>query len=207
MADYATLRGPVGLNRVYASVANGSMAKGSLSHEAWLDALRAGRTFATNGPLLNFSLGGTPIGETLRLEHAQRVPFAAQLRSIVPLDHAQLVCNGRVVRELALGAHRDALEASSTVPIGASGWCVLRAFTARAVYPILDNFVYATTSPVYISVRGERPRSSGDARYFEAWIDHLTETTAHYPDWNSDAEKAAVLQELRDARSVYERLE
>ena len=52
MADYATLRGPVGLNRVYASVANGP-----LDSEAWLAALRQGRTFATNGPLLDFSLG------------------------------------------------------------------------------------------------------------------------------------------------------
>lgn len=206
MANYATLRGPVGLNRVYASVPNGSMTNRSLSHEAWLDALRAGRTFATNGPLLDFSLAGTPIGETLRLERGQRVPFSARLRSIVPVDHAQVVCNGKVVRELALGAERKTLQASGTLPVGASGWCVLRAFTAKAEYPILDNFVYATTSPVYISVRGERPRSSGDARYFEAWIDHLMETTAHYPDWNSDAEKAAVLKQLRDARAVYEGL-
>ncbi|HJX22009.1 MAG TPA: CehA/McbA family metallohydrolase, partial [Steroidobacteraceae bacterium] len=60
MANYATSRGPVGLNRVYASVANGA-----LSSEAWLDALRQGRTFATNAPLLDFSVAGTPIGSTL----------------------------------------------------------------------------------------------------------------------------------------------
>ena len=202
MADYATLRGPVGLNRVYVSVANAAF-----SHDAWLEALRAGRTFATNGPLLNFSLGGHAIGSTLRLERAQRVPFSAQLRSIVAVDHAQIVCNGRVVRELAFGVHRDRLEVSGTVPIGGSGWCLLRAFTAAAEYPILDNFVYATTSPVYVSVRDERPRSSEDARYFEAWIDHLLETTSAYPDWNSQAEKAAVLKELRGARAVYERLD
>ncbi len=72
---------------------------------------------------------------------------------------------------------------------------------------MLDNFVYATTSPVYVSVRGERPRSPADARYFAAWIDHLLEGTAAYPDWNSAAEKAAALQELKDAREVYRRLE
>src|SRR4029077_6666830 len=38
MADYATLRGPVGLNRVYASVPNGP-----LDSESWLAALRQGR--------------------------------------------------------------------------------------------------------------------------------------------------------------------
>jgi TolB protein len=202
MADYATLRGPVGLNRVYASVADGA-----LKSDAWLRALRAGRTFATNGPLLNFSLGGEPIGSTVKLERAASVPFSARLFSIVPLDHAQIVCNGRPVRELALGAQRDRLDVTGSLPIGASGWCVLRAFTARAEYPILDNFVYATTSPIYVTVHGETQRSPEDARFFTAWIDHLLETTAGYPDWNSAAEKAGVLQKLRDARAVYQRLE
>jgi hypothetical protein len=202
MANYATLRGPVGLNRVYASVANGA-----LSSESWLEALRQGRTFATNGPLLDFSVAGNPIGSTLRLERGQSVSFSARLRSIVPVDHAQVVCNGRIARELALGPHRDRLEVSGTLPIGSSGWCLLRAFTAKAEYPVLDNFVYATTSPVYVSVRGERPRSPDDARYFKAWIDHLLQTTGSYPDWNSATEKAGVLQTLKDARAVYERLE
>jgi TolB protein len=202
MANYATLRGPVGLNRVYASLANGP-----LDSAAWLEALRQGRTFATNGPLLDFSLAGNPIGATLQLERGQTVPFTARLRSIVPVDHAQVVCDGRVVRELALGTHRDALAVSGTLPISSSGWCLLRAFTARAEYPVLDNFVYATTSPVYVSVGAEKPRSPADARYFEAWIDHLLATTAAYPDWNSAAEKAGVLQKLKDARAVYERLQ
>src|SRR5205807_2101689 len=76
MANYATLRGPVGLNRVYASVANGP-----LSSESWLDALRQGRTFATNGPLLGFSVAGSPIGSTLRLARGQRVPFSPRMRA------------------------------------------------------------------------------------------------------------------------------
>ncbi|MBV8495833.1 MAG: CehA/McbA family metallohydrolase, partial [Gammaproteobacteria bacterium] len=167
MANYAVLRGPVGLNRVYASVP-----EGNLTSEAWLSALKAGRTFATNGPLLDLSIDGHHIGDTLALERARPVPFTARMRSIVPVDHAQLVCNGRVARELTLNSHRDALEASGTAPLAQSGWCVLRAFTARAEYPILDNFVYATTSPVYVSVNGAQPRSSEDARYFVAWIDH-----------------------------------
>ena len=202
MANYATLRGPVGLNRVYASVANGA-----LTSEAWLEALRQGRTFATNGPLLDFTVAGSHIGATVRLERAASVPFTARLRSIVPVDHAQVVCNGRIVRELPLGAHRDRLEVRGTLPFKCSGWCVLRAFTSQAEYPILDNFVYATTSPVYVSVGGERPRSGEDARYFEAWIDHLMETTARYPDWNSPAEKATALKQLQDARAVYQGLE
>jgi Tol biopolymer transport system component len=202
MADYATLRGPVGLNRVYASVPDGPLASA-----AWLEALREGRTFATNGPLLDFSLAGRPIGSTVALERARDVTFSARLRSIVPVDHAQVVCNGRIVRELALGARRDALAVTGKLPLRDSGWCVLRAFTANAEYPVLDNFVYATTSPIYVSLLGARPRSPEDARFFEAWIDHLIETTSGYPDWNSPAEKTAVLERLRASRAVYQQLE
>jgi Tol biopolymer transport system component len=202
MADYATLRGPVGLNRVYASIADGP-----LESAAWLAALREGRTFATNGPLLDFSLAGQPVGSSVTLARSEDVDFRARLRSIVPVDHAQVVCNGRVVRELTLPAGRESLEVGGKLPMTASGWCLLRAFTADAKYPILDNFVYATTSPIYVSIAGAAPHSPADARFFEAWIDHLRETTAAWPDWNSPDEKTAVLQKLSAARAVYARLE
>ena len=84
---------------------------------------------------------------------------------------------------------------------------MLRAFTTQARYPILDNFIYATTSPVYVSLAGKKPHSAEDARFFVAWIDHLLETTGNYPDWNSAAEKTAVLLKLQAARSIYARLE
>jgi TolB protein len=198
MADYATLRGPVGLNRVYVSVPNGPLDSG-----VWLAALRGGRTFATNGPLLDFSLAGSPAGASVELAAPRAVAFSARLSSIVPVDHAQVVCNGEVVQELRLGKTHASLEVQGTVSLKSSGWCVLRAFSARAEYPVLDNFVYATTSPVYVTVAGAKPRSPQDARFFVAWIDHLLQSTAAYPDWNSAAEKAGVLKELSDARAVY----
>jgi TolB protein len=202
MADYATLRGPVGLNRVYAQ-----LPRGPLASDAWLAALRAGRTFATNGPLLDFSIAGQGLGANIGLAQPAAVAFSAKLRSIVPVDHAQIVCNGQVMRELPLNTARNALAVSGTVQLDRSGWCVLRAFSAAAEYPVLDNFVYATTSPVYITVGGARPRSPADARFFEAWITHLAERTQAYPDWNSAQEKAGVMQQLTDALAVYRTLQ
>lgn len=202
MADYAMLRGPVGMNRTYVSVANGA-----LDYRAWLANLKAGRSFATNAPLLGFTLGGKAVGETLVVARAASIAFTARIRSIVPLDKAQVVCNGKPVRELTLDATRKEATSEGTLPVQASGWCVVRAFTAHAEYPVLDNFVYATTSPVYVSIAGTPPRSPEDARYFIAWIDHLSRATAAYPDWNSPAEKSTVLATLAEARKVYARLQ
>ncbi len=202
MANFASLRGPVGLNRVYARVP-------PLDVKAWLVALKKGLTFATNGPLLEFSLNGQRHRGRTNIGRASQVTvaFSAKLRSIVPVDHLEVVCNGKVAQTLKLNATRTSSDVSGTLPISESGWCVLRASSDKAEYPVLDNYVYATTSPIYITVDGKTPHSPDDAKYFAAWIDRLNETTAAYPDWNSAEEKAYVLGRIAEARNVYERLE
>lgn len=201
MANFASLRGPVGLNRVYVQVPAGHTAI-----RPFLDALRRGHTFATNGPLLRFSLGDQPIGGELKLPAGNsQVRFTAALRSIVPVDHLQVLCNGEVVREIALSRNRESGDAQGTVPISRSGWCILRAWNQKAELPVLDIYPYATTSPIYISVGGEPARSARDAAYFVAWIDRLEQAANAYPDWRSAAEKQHVLKLLSDARAVYAR--
>lgn len=203
MANFASLRGPVGMNRVYVRVPDWPM-----DMKTWLDALKRGQTFATNGPLLKFTLGGAQIGDALQFPQSpDRVPFSATLRSIVPVDHLEVVCNGKVAQTLKLDAARTSSDASGTLPIGESGWCVLRASSDRAEYPVLDNYVYATTSPIYFTVGGKAPHAPEDAKYFAAWVDRVTEATAAYPDWNSAAERTYVLGRLAEAKKVYEKLE
>ncbi len=84
---------------------------------------------------------------------------------------------------------------------------MLRAYSDKAEYPVLDNYVYATTSPIYVVIGGKPPRSSEDAAHFAAGIDRITEATSRYPDWNSPAEKEAVLKQLADVRAVYQKLQ
>ncbi len=203
MANYSSLRGPVGMNRVYAR-----MAEGEIKPEVWMAALKAGRSFATNGPLLGFTLGGAGIGDELKFDAAQRrVNFSVRLRSIVAVDHLELVCNGRVVRSFAARGGVDRGEFTGSIPLEDSGWCIARASTDAGRYPVLDTYVYATTSPIYVTVAGRKPRSPDDARYFAAWVDRMTETTAAYPDWNSAAEKQGVLDRLAQAKAVFVALE
>ena len=65
--------------------------------------IEQGRTFATNGPLIEFKLGGEMVGSELKFDsYPKAVPFTAKFRSIVPVDHLELVCNGKVAQELTL---------------------------------------------------------------------------------------------------------
>jgi TolB protein len=200
MANFASLRGPVGLNRVYVA-----QPAGPLNAETWLTNLRAGKTFATNGPLIGFTLGGTQVGGELKLATSNHeVKYTAWLRSIVPVDHLQLVCNGEVMKELEMSADHTTADLTGTIPISRSGWCVLRAWSEKPEDPVLDLYPYATTSPVYVSVAGAPQESPKDAAYFVAWINRLVEAAKAHTDWNNDAEKKSVMEMLEKARVVYE---
>ncbi|HYA62270.1 MAG TPA: hypothetical protein VED66_03655, partial [Candidatus Sulfotelmatobacter sp.] len=151
--------------------------------------------------------GGQMVGSEVKFDAPQSaVPFAAKLRSIVPVDHLEVVCNGKVARDFKLEGEREPADVTGTIPLNESGWCVLRAWSERAEYPVMDNYAYATTSPVYVTISGKRAYSKEDAEYFKAWIDRTMEITEQYPDWNSVGEKQYVMKRLREARAVYEGL-
>ncbi len=200
MANFASLRGPVGMNRVY--VKSGA----PLEHRRWLAALQAGRSFATNGPLIGLTVDGREIGSEISLPAAGReVTAEVRLRSNVPVDHLELVLNGRVVREIPLA--KDGLSATTTVrvPVDRSGWLLLRARGDRPAYPTLDVYPYATTSPIYLTVGGRPARSEADARWFLAWIDRMRASVESHRDWNTAAERRETLDMLARARTEYER--
>ena len=129
--------------------------------------------------------------------------FTAWLRSFVPVDHLQVVCDGEVVRELPLAADRQSADVSGEFAVGKSGWCLLRALGEKSEYPVLDSFPYATTSPIYVNVTGKPQAQAKDAAYFVAWIDRLTEAAESSSAWNNLDEKRIVMKLLSDARGVY----
>jgi hypothetical protein len=198
MSNYASLHGPVGLNRVF--VASGER----LEPDAWKEALRQGKTFATNAPLLGLSIAGHTIGDEVKLSPGEhQLKYSAWLRSIVPLDRAEIVCNGRPVAELKLGTDRRRLDATGTLNIDSSGWCLLRAYGNGPVYPIFDNYPYATTGPIYFTMGTAGPRSPEDAAYFVWWIDQVIAAVSEHNDWNTDAERESVMDRLQRARAIY----
>jgi TolB protein len=198
MANYASLRGPVGLTRVYAQIPKGG------GPTQWLDSLKHGRTFATNGPLLGFNLDAREAGDELKLSSGKnQVTFKVWLRSIVPVDHFEIVCNGRVVQALKLSGSRESADAEGTIPISQSGWCLLRTFSDKPEHPVLDDYVYATTSPIYVDVAGSPLRARDDAAFFVTWIDRLAEACRGNHGWNTEEEKRAVFETLDHARQVY----
>lgn len=72
------------------------------------------------------------------------------------------------------------------------------------MYPVLDLYPYATTSPIYVTVGGEAVRSADDAKYFLRWIDRLEAAARANKDWNNDQERARTLELMERARKEFE---
>jgi len=177
---------------------------GTLDRARWLAALKAGHSFATNGPLLGFSLNGKSLGEELKLAGGtQELRAQVSLHSYVSVDHLEIVRNGRVVKEILLPLDGAPKSTTVTLPVEGSGWYLLRARADKPEYPVLDVYPYATTSPIYVTVAGRPVRSPDDAKYFIAWIDRLRQGALAHQDWNSDREKAHTLDLIDRARQEF----
>jgi hypothetical protein len=188
----------VGVDRVY--VHTGTRP----DQTRFLAGLRAGRTFATNGPLVLFTLGGKSPGDEIRLPAGGGTLQArVTLASIVPVDHLQIVGDGKVVADLPLSGDRRSAALTRAIEIRESGWYLLRAYAERPEHPVLDIYPFGTTSPVYVVVGNQSRRSSGDASYFLAWLDRLEKATREHTGWNTVTEKENVLADIAKARSVF----
>jgi hypothetical protein len=70
-----------------------------------------------HGPLLEFGIGNALVGDDLQLKEPQTIAFKARLRSIVPVDRLEVVCNGRVAKEIAREGNRQSANTEGTLPI------------------------------------------------------------------------------------------
>jgi hypothetical protein len=198
MANYASLRGPVGLNRVYVP------ATGTLTREAFLAGVKQGRGVATNGALIQLKAGDASPGDTVRMPSAGTLKYRATLRANFPVDHLEVVWNGQVIASLNTGPDRQAADVTGEVAVAGSGWLLLRAWNDGPDAGVLDIYPYATTSPIYVRV-GDRVRRSRDAAaYFLRWLDRIQAATEQESNYRTAGERAAVLQDVARARAFYE---
>ena len=196
MANYASLRGPVGLVRVFLET------NGERAPEALRDALKAGRTFVSNGPLLGLEVNGRNPGAALA--SAGKLPVRVAMRSPLPVDHVELVQNGRVIRTFRLAGDRTRLDWKGEISFEEGGWLLLRAWNDKPDPWVLDLYPYATTSPIYFDSPAA-PAAPADAAYFVAWMDRVLEAAEVRGGWNDDEERRATLEYLRAAREIYRR--
>jgi hypothetical protein len=214
----------VGANRVFAQV------EGEFTYENWINALKAGRTFITNSPLLSFSVNGQAAGSRMAMNSKKEstVEISAAADSQLPYHHLEIVCNGKVVAEATPSGERHHAEIRLEYPVPHSCWIAARAFEDIQGYraqhldfskvhseegTLLGNYfgtrrpetVFAHTSPVYVVRDGEPIRNWDDAQYYVRFMDsaiHWLKTEARFA---SESDKQDSINSFLAGRAVYEK--
>jgi hypothetical protein len=131
------------------------------TYQAWMDAVRAGNTFATVGPLLELTVNGRPPGSRVELPApGGTVDVSWRVESVrVPIERVEVVVGGLVVAEAVVDG-TPAASGSASVPITASTWIALR---VRGSYRGRPGDVAAHSSAVQVLVEGSPLFSRPDA--------------------------------------------
>lgn len=161
---------PVGEYRTYAHL------DGEFTYDKWLTAVRAGRTFATSGPMLEFTVDGEEPGAAINRPVGARVTVNAKAESIFPIHSLQVVQGGEVVAEATSADGARVLELEAEVVVTAHGWMTARCagpqYSAGTRHNDHDRrAIMAHTSPVYLETGERHPSQLETAQYLMALVD------------------------------------
>lgn len=166
---------PAGGYRVYARAPGPDW-----TYEAWLEALRRGESFITNGPLFRyFLLDAASLGRTLTLtpERASgTLTGRLEVISQWPLSEVRIVMNGQVVDTIVpSGTDRRIVRGTFKVnPRGESAWVAAHAIGQHPNPFSIGSGIEAHTNPIYLHVPGKPLRFGGlDPGYYVRWVDDV----------------------------------
>jgi hypothetical protein len=178
---------PVGIYRTYAHVPQDQ----PFDYDTWCAAVRAGRTFLSGGPLLDFTVNGASAGDTLQLAgNGGTVEVEATAESIFPIHSLEIVQQGRVVAstEEAKGARR--LHLKATLKVDGHTWLAARCagpgYTAVQHHDGWRRGLFAHTSPIYVACGGDWQLFDKDAAQYmltliEGTLAYMRHTAPHHP--------------------------
>ncbi len=190
---------PIGGYRVYVR------SPGGLDFASWLENLRAGHSFATNGPLLmECTLDGVAPGDTLSLPAEGATPLQGRilLMSRSPMLSLELYSSGRKVSSITLPEYDGVLDFSFTMPRPSNtGWVVARVIGPAGSPADIGGVLEAVTSPVRIQVGEEamEPQPGAVARFLD-WIALLKDLVRDRGGWETTQQLVRIWNTIESAR-------
>ncbi|MCU0396793.1 MAG: CehA/McbA family metallohydrolase [Cyclobacteriaceae bacterium] len=200
MANYSSLRGPLGLNRTYVK------AEGALNHETFQLKLKEGKSFVTNGPIIGLAINNASPGDQMNIERTgKNVSYSAFLRSNVPVKYFEIIYNGDVVARHMLNGTRQELDVIGKLKLKESGWILLRAWSDEAHPDCFDLYPYASTNPIYVTGTQSNSKQKTAGAYFLKWVERIEQKLNDLPFRNED-EKEWVTRDVLNAKEYYQKL-
>lgn len=186
-------------NRVYVQL------EAPFSYEKWLEGLKAGRTFVTNGPLITLSVEGKGPGETIHMQRGEKRVLQVKSTAIsrVRFDRLELVVGGEVRAE-ALSPDGLSATLEAQVPVDRSTWIAVRVWSQTFTefsYP-----VFAHTSPIYVQRGASSWLRQESAAYWVQEIESSIQFIRRNYRFASQADEAVARGLFREAQDHYRSL-
>jgi hypothetical protein len=127
--------------------------EGPLNLDRWFESFRAGHTYVTNGPLVEFTVNGQQMGSEIRVKKGAKLDVVASAElnpDVDKLDRLELVVLGDVAHTEVAQGEQASLKKSLVAE--QSMWIAARAFGLRAEP---GNTVIGHTAPIYVVVDDE----------------------------------------------------
>ena len=187
-------------NRVYTGVA------GAFTYETWLDALRAGRTFITNGPILRLTVDGHAPGNDLLELPASRstVEVVVEWQGTQPVDRVEIVRDGEVAFAEPNADHALAGRLQLDLDVADAGWIAARCWGSRRT--TYAHPLWAHTSPVYLRATPAAPIIRAAAGAFVAHVDQTRDYIATRARFDAASQRDRLLQLYAEGRAAFDRL-
>ena len=182
-------------NRVYAHT------DGEFEYLSWLEALKNGRTFITNGPALSLEVEGRGPGAEITATPGERLSTLISWQSHYPISQAEVVFNGRVVAGEAYpeGSRDGRLEVD--LPALSDGWIAAR--LSGAARDSFDQPIFAHTSPVYVQTGAASAERTAAARLFADGIDRDIDRIRVKGKFYNDGQRREIEDLFRQGRQIY----
>jgi hypothetical protein len=192
---------PLGSARNYARLRPGE----EFSYRAWIEALRAGRTYATEGPLLAFTVNGQEPGAVVAAAEGSIVRISATAYRLEPADRLELVVNGEVVASCEGSGSPCTAHLDEEIPVHQSGWVAARCWH-NAPDPENEGAT-AHTSPVHVRVDGQSVLAPSEVvSRLTAQIDHTITWVEYEARCETDAQRQRLASVFQQARQVLTQL-
>jgi hypothetical protein len=192
--------GALGTVRTYARLQGGE----EFTYKNWIEAVRAGQTFVTNGPLLTFSVNGQDGGARIDLAADQRkVMVQAEAQSMVPFERLELIANGVPIAGVEASGSPCTARLEGEVEVPGSGWLAARCWGKEQVYISgLPQQPSAHTSPIYLTVAGQPlvPDAISIALLGER-LESMVHWAEHHAQFQSEKVKQDLLATFQAARA------
>jgi len=169
---------------------------GLISWGAWIEAVRAGRTVATNGPLLFARVDGQEPGS--ELGSRDQVMVEVNLATIAPVNVIEIIVDGDVVHTVSVAEGEYELTVQESVPVKGARWIAVRAHGGKVRYSG-DNYTFAHTTPVYFTDAPPNDASRASAAFLRLVIEEVWRRVDQRDAWLRPEDREAYRDHLDEA--------